>query len=38
MTASGDTIETAIGVVLWAVDRVVRGKAPEIDEEHVGQA
>lgn len=28
----------AIGVALWAVDRVVRGQAPEIDEEHIGTA
>ena len=28
----------AIGVALWAVDRVVRGRAPEIDEEHIGEA
>ena len=27
----------AIGIALWAVDRVARGRAPEIDEQHVGQ-
>jgi len=27
----------AIGVVLWVVDRVVRGRAPEIDEAHIGE-
>ena len=28
----------AIGVVLWAIDRLVRGRAPEIDEQHIGEA
>lgn len=28
----------AIGVVLWAIDRTVRGRPPEIDEKNLGQA
>jgi basic amino acid/polyamine antiporter, APA family len=27
----------AIGVALWVIDRLVRGRAPEIDEEHIGE-
>jgi basic amino acid/polyamine antiporter, APA family len=27
----------AIGVALWVIDRLVRGRAPEIDEQHVGE-
>lgn len=28
----------AIGVVLWAVDRLVRGRTPEIDAEEIGRS